>query len=142
MKISMITKNKFFELLPYIVLLTIALSILVISWFAEPGNSLFYPPCLFKTFTGLYCPICGSARSLHALTHGHILQALRHNFLFVISFLFGVYVLFAKIIEIVFDKKLPIPRFPVWSLWIIIGVLIVFWVLRNIPIYPFTLLAP
>lgn len=42
-----------------------------------------FPRCTVKTLTGLDCPGCGAQRAIHAMLHGHILEALRHNALFV-----------------------------------------------------------
>jgi hypothetical protein len=39
-------------------------------------------------------------------------------------------------------RGLPGVRFPVWSGWMLLGVMLAYWVLRNVPAYPFTLLAP
>ena len=43
----------------------------------KPGN--FFPKCLFLTVTGYKCPGCGSQRAIHALLHGDIATAFRHN---------------------------------------------------------------
>jgi len=37
------------------------------------------PPCPFKMLTGWACPVCGSTRMLHELTHGHLGAAARDN---------------------------------------------------------------
>ena len=37
------------------------------------------PQCPFSSLTGLYCPGCGSLRSLHFLLHGEIAAAVRRN---------------------------------------------------------------
>ena len=36
----------------------------------------------------------------------------------------------------------PAPRVPVWLAWTMLGLFIAFGALRNLPWYPFTLLAP
>jgi hypothetical protein len=38
----------------------------------------FVPPCLFKTWTGIPCPLCGTTRAAVALGHLDIAEALRH----------------------------------------------------------------
>lgn len=45
----------------------------------DPSSSIRAPKCVFKLLTGWDCPGCGSQRALHALLHGHILQALSLN---------------------------------------------------------------
>ena len=37
--------------------------------------------CLFHSYTGLYCPGCGSGRAVHALFEGRIAEAVRYNIL-------------------------------------------------------------
>ena len=51
----------------------------------EPGKSGFFPPCLFRYFTGLTCPGCGSTRALHQIVHGHFLTAFTLNPLLLVS---------------------------------------------------------
>jgi len=104
----------------------------------QAGNPL--PPCPFHWLTGLYCPGCGATRALHALLHGDPGKALSMN---------PVFVLALPIVALLFAAKwLKLP--PVllratkffsdarpWA-WLLIG----FAVLRNLPWYPFSLLAP
>jgi Ca2+/Na+ antiporter len=98
--------------------------------------------CPFHLLTGYYCPGCGSLRGLHSLVHGNIIGALRNNLLMVISFPYLIYsfVLFSykeisgKELKRVFIK-------PVY-IWLLLAFILLFWVLRNIPSYPFSLLAP
>ena len=47
------------------------------------GNPL--PPCPLRALTGLYCPGCGSTRTLHALLHGDLATAMAMNPLLVVS---------------------------------------------------------
>lgn len=45
----------------------------------DPGTPGHYPGCPFLAVTGYFCPGCGGLRAIHALTHGHPLQALHDN---------------------------------------------------------------
>ncbi len=48
----------------------------------KAGNVSFYgkfPPCPFKTVTGLSCPGCGMTRAVYALYDGNISESLRQN---------------------------------------------------------------
>lgn len=108
----------------------------------NPAESL-YPPCPFYYLTGLYCPGCGSSRAVHNLLHGRFLKALDLNPLMVLSIPFVVY-LFIADMGIHLGKKVIFKR-PVFShgvYIIIMCLIIVYWILRNIPFFPFTILAP
>jgi len=95
-----------------------------------------YPPCPFHELTGLYCPGCGSLRAIHDLLHGRVLQALDHNALVTIFLPLALwYFIHALGMVSVF------PRVERWS-WHILSVVVLFWVLRNLPFAPFSLLAP
>ncbi len=59
--------------------------LLLIFYFFEPTDDSFYPKCPFHSITGLQCPGCGTLRGLHALSHGHVVEAFRLNALMVIA---------------------------------------------------------
>lgn len=73
------------------ILLILALPVLFLLglgfyFFVEPRSDAFwYPSCIFYDLTGLRCPACGTQRALHALLHGHVLQAIRFNWFFLYS---------------------------------------------------------
>ena len=100
-------------------------------------------PCPFYTITGIYCPGCGNGRALYALLHFDILTCLRNNILFLpLSFLIIWYFL-NLYLKIVFLKTiLPDLNFSLNFSAVLIVSIILFWIVRNIKIYPFTLLAP
>jgi hypothetical protein len=97
------------------------------------------PRCPFHQLTGLCCPGCGSTRALHQLVRGHVLAALRCNLLFVLALpvMAGGY----------FWERRPRSRKLCRSYANVVAlcavlILFVFAILRNIPVYPFTLLTP
>ncbi len=104
-----------------------------------PGHAAWLPPCPLHAITGLFCPGCGATRALYLLVHGYPLSALRENVLAVLSLPFVVYELGA-----VLTKRFhPLsPRLRPWSLWSLVAIVILFAVLRNLPCFPFTILAP
>lgn len=60
--------------------ITIAVAIVAAAWCFDPMDaSVFWPKCPVKWLTGYDCPGCGSSRALHALVHGHPLEAWAHN---------------------------------------------------------------
>ena len=106
-----------------------------------PGLAL-YPSCPFHNMTGLNCPGCGMTRGLHQLLHGHFLTALNHNALLLILLPILGYALASNAFMVIRGRGLPRPAMKPVYLHTLSWVMIVFWVLRNIPVYPLTLLSP
>jgi hypothetical protein len=121
------------------ILLVAAGALLLLYFFVEPKNGIL-PKCFFHELTGLYCPGCGVQRSFHALLNGHVLTAIDYNLLFI---LFLPLIIFF-ILAFSLGRKHPATSFiykPVFSFTVVI-VVVSFWVLRNIPVTPFSWLAP
>lgn len=57
----------------------------VTYYFINPSLKEHPIQCPWHLLTGTLCPACGSQRALHALVHGHWLEALRYNYFFVLS---------------------------------------------------------
>ena len=111
-------------------------------YLSDPGTSDLYPPCPFLALTGCYCPGCGSLRALHQLTRGHLITALGLNPLMMLSLPFIGY-FFASHTMLALTGR-PLKTFfirPVF-IWMLLGFILVYWLLRNFPVYPFSLLAP
>ena len=98
-----------------------------------------FPPCLFKTATGLDCIGCGVTRALHALAHGDLMRALEMNPL-------AVFVL--PLMPLMFLDTFgwrpaalqPLMRIVMRpQLWMVL--LPVYWIARNLPWWPFSWLA-
>lgn len=102
------------------------------------------PPCPFYTLTGLYCFGCGAGRCLQALLHFRIYAAWRLNPLMIICLPLVAYYLFKIYFGFVFGRDvLPFPTIRSRAFGITVLVIVIaYGVLRNIPVFPFTLLAP
>ena len=113
------------------------LAVLVCRWLLRGGGLL----CLFHELTGLYCPGCGSGRAALALLHGHLWEALRHNpLLFLLGVPCGV-LLAREYLRFVFPGLgLRKPVLPAWAGDAALGLILAFWLLRNLP--GVTLLGP
>ena len=98
----------------------------------DPTRIGIFPPCPLHELTGLWCPGCGSTRALHQLLHGHLAMAFRFNPL-AISLL--------PLVGYLAVRPGHVTMKPVW-IWTLLGMVVAFGVLRNIPVYPLTLLAP
>jgi hypothetical protein len=106
----------------------------------EMGGAL--PQCQVLELTGYYCPGCGTTRALYAFSQFHVLEAFGYNpltlpvvvFLLVVlcwhtaTFLWGV-------------APLRLPSSSYFGYGVII-LIVGFTVLRNLPWWPFTVLAP
>jgi len=106
----------------------------------DPVQSGFYPKCVFHEITGLYCPGCGAARAFHALIHGDFLAALDLNPLLVIALPVIIVMIILEIVGYFRDRRYGL--FPMWQALALVVVIVVYTVLRNLPIEPFTYLAP
>ncbi|MBN1550116.1 DUF2752 domain-containing protein [bacterium] len=107
------------------------LAALVMLYLQNPETSYFFPPCPFHYLTGFYCPGCGSLRAIHELLHLDIMAALDNNPLMVIS-------IPILIVLQIWKKILYHPVTP----WIAFVIIIVYGILRNIPVFPLSWLAP
>ena len=108
----------------------------------DPAKSSLFPPCPFHALTGLHCPGCGTLRALHQLLHGNLLVGFLLNPLMVLCLPFLAYLFLSSCVRAVSGRRTPsVFLSPVW-IWILLATIILFWVLRNIPCQPFSLLAP
>ncbi len=108
----------------------------------NPASTSIYPTCPFFWVTGCYCPGCGSLRALHQVARGHLATALGLNPLMVLSLPFlGYHALSQAKLAVTGSplKSVFVGSRPIWALLVLI---LAYWVLRNLPVYPFTLLAP
>lgn len=107
-------------------------------------NPYSYPlPCIFYLLTGLYCPGCGAGRACYSILHLRFKDAFCYNPLMTILLpLIGLYIV-VRLTDWVItggnhvDSKISVKLL----VWILIFTFI-YGILRNIPVFPFTLLAP
>ena len=123
----------------YCVLTTIGVLFLALI---DPETAAYIPVCPCRLLTGLYCPGCGSLRAIHAITRLRFDRALAYNSLFVIlSPLLLWY--FVVNLATTFRGQEKIERYLSPTLGkALLGVILAYFVIRNIPAYPFTLLQP
>ena len=100
-------------------------------------------PCPLYRLFHIYCPGCGSGRAAVQILHLHFFKAFQFNPLFVIFLPFLLYYILHQYLSFVFGfKKLPLYHPGRKTTWAVALVIILFFILRNIPFFPFTLLAP
>lgn len=108
----------------------------------DPTRPGLFPPCPLHFLTGIYCPGCGSTRALHELLHGHLRAAAGFNLIMLLALPFVLYSGASYVLFALRGRRLPTVHLPGRAVWALGVLLVVFAVLRNIPHYPFTLLAP
>ncbi len=109
---------------------------LIILFRVDPATSAWYPPCPFHRLTGFDCPGCGSTRGLHSLLHGDLLRAADYNLLLLPALpalALGFYVRISGRGAGLWERV----NKPAW----ILGLICVFWILRNIPGHPLSWLS-
>ena len=128
---------------PFVVLVSaigVAAGVAILFWF-NPTRYGFYPFCAFYRSTGLLCPGCGSLRALHQLLHGHIVQAIHFNALLVLSLPLLIVLGMRECLNRWQGKRAPFTVSPTWQ-WFLLGVLILYGLLRNLPFAQAAWLAP
>ena len=108
----------------------------------DPATSGVFPPCPVRYLTGWYCPGCGSLRAIHQLLHGNFQAAWAMNPLTMILLPFVCYGLASHALFEIRGHQLPQLFLP--AVWIrtLCVVIVLFGILRNLPLHPLNLLAP
>ncbi|WP_312642222.1 DUF2752 domain-containing protein [Hydrogenoanaerobacterium sp.] len=100
-------------------------------------------PCPVRTLTGFYCAGCGASRALRSVLHLQFYRAFRFNPALIILLPFIVLYIAARMVDYVKTGQNNIDRrLSFRVLWWVLMLLLVYSVVRNIPVYPFTLLVP
>jgi hypothetical protein len=110
--------------------------------FFNPSTTGFFPACPLLQVTGMACPGCGLTRGFHALFHGDIWTAISYNALIPIYcfiFLYGIIYLASIVFR---GRGLGINLISPIPLVLFLVTCLVFGVLRNIPVEPFTFFFP
>jgi hypothetical protein len=120
-----------------IILISTAMVSLLLLYFFFDAREHAFPQCPSRVYLGFHCAGCGSQRALSALLHGDLLAAMRLNILFLFSLPVVGYAAYARLRS----KSFPLMYHPWFAKSVLVAV-ILFTILRNIPVYPFTLMAP
>lgn len=113
----------------------------IVAYF-NPTTAGFFPVCPLYYLTGIHCPGCGLTRGFHALFHGDVLTALHFNALLPAYALVFGFMLVSMILVAVRGRGLSWRIVSPSAMYGFLVLAAVFFVLRNLPFYPFTLLAP
>jgi len=108
----------------------------------DPAENGIYPPCLMHLLTGLHCPGCGSLRAIHSMLHGRFIAAAGFNLLAVCLTPYLVWEYVSLALSAFRGRGLPRPFSSRAGAWLLVGAIAAFAIVRNIPVYPFNVLAP
>jgi len=123
-------------------LLVFIFGLAVLFFLLNPSEHQLFPRCIFNTVTGYYCPGCGSQRAIHSLLHLNFAGVVGNNFLFIPAVAAVAYHYAHQPLNKKFGWKLPNIFYKKATPWFIFGIILLFWFLRNLPVYPFSVLAP
>lgn len=103
----------------------------------------FWPKCLLHQWTGWHCPGCGMTRASAACLHGEFAQAFRYNPVVMVLLPLLLVAVCWELAGWVRGRPMPVRLLPGPRVGLaLLGLLLVFGILRNLPYWPFTLLAP
>ena len=119
-----------------------ALPCLALVFARNPEEPGYYPPCVFYALTGLHCPGCGTLRGLHQLMHGNLLAAFGYNPYTMLALPIIGYAYLSALLPSLAGRRLPTVFLHPALIWGLLAAVLSFWALRNVPVYPFTVLAP
>jgi Protein of unknown function (DUF2752) len=99
----------------------------------NPTDPRFFVTCPFLAVTGHYCPGCGSVRAMDALLRGDVGDAVGFNPLTVaaVPLVAALWVGWVRRSVTGAARRWAAPR---WALWLLVGVVVLFWLLRNLPV--------
>ena len=116
------------------------LAALVVLFGFNPARHSFYPFCAFHRVTGWQCPGCGGLRAVHHLLHGDLVTAFRFNPVVVLAAPFVAGFAVRRLVRGPRAGKTSL-RAQAWWAWAALVFLIVFWLVRNLPLEVFRLPA-
>lgn len=109
--------------------------------YSNPTTAGFFPVCPFHALTGLNCPGCGLTRGFYALLHADVLTALQFNLMLPFYLFFFSYLFVSLALVLLRGRGLAFPAFTPRPVYGFLILTLLFTVARNLPFYPFNLLA-
>ncbi|MCW5962647.1 MAG: DUF2752 domain-containing protein [Bryobacterales bacterium] len=113
----------------------------LLYWF-PPATSWFYPPCMIRAASGLYCPGCGATRALHSLLHGDLQLAAQHNLLLIALLPALTTFVLVQAVSLAREGRWKNVRIPGFLPALLLVVMLVFAFVRNLPFDWARVLAP
>ena len=114
----------------------------VALFFLNPSEHSFFPKCALYMATGFSCPGCGSTRALYQLTHGDVLEAMRLNPGLMALITLGITDYVRFVVSVIRGNPFQTLFGRIKLLGALMGVMLVYGVIRNLPWPLFESLAP
>ncbi len=126
-----------------IIAILIPIAVIVFYYQFYNENDTLSVQCGFYNLTGYSCPGCGGQRALHYLLHGKFLTALHYNAIFILGLPVLFYLYFVTIRVYVFKDIKYMDSFVFSSKfgYSLLAVLVIYFIIRNIPYEPFSYLS-
>ena len=119
----------------YLIALALAPIACVVLYLFDPAaKDDPYPNCPFLLLTGYYCPGCGTLRAYHQVLRGDPGAAFGLNPLTVIALPALAYALASAWLAGYRGRPLPQPRLTNRAGWVLAAAVVVFGVVRNLPV--------
>ena len=123
-----------------IVLTTAIFSYLIYIYFVPPTEGGIHIQCISRLLLHANCFSCGMTRFVYFAMHGDFASAFQYNF-FGPLILLVLAIVYFYFIRWAFVNK-PFPNVPLWIVWVFLSFVLVYSVLRNLPIDALAFLAP
>jgi hypothetical protein len=126
---------------PWTVLTVVILVVTTVVFCTQSLLFAIMPECQFHRFTGWHCPGCGARRAIMLMARGEWWQALRMNALLLLGALVGLILLLRQVL-LEWRKGGAVLPWRRRHTVLLVSLFLGFGILRNIPVAPFTWLAP
>lgn len=98
------------------------------------------PVCPTKALLGIDCPGCGSLRMVYSLMHGNLLAAARFNALGLAAVVLLLWTYFSWTYGRLVGRRIRGWQHRRWAAVVTLTLVLAWFVMRNIPVAPFTAL--
>lgn len=128
---------------PLVLLAAVLLAASLALHLRDPHEQGSWGFCPWLVLTGTYCPGCGGLRGVNDLTHGRVLDAASSNLLLVGGLPVAVALWVRSVRQRWRGVRRPWPASRVNAAWAVgVGVVLAYWVVRNVPLDALAWLRP
>jgi len=116
-----------------VMIVAVTILFVLIYFVFDPSQYAFFPRCPLNKYLGILCPGCGSQRALHDLFNLNIASSFQHNPLMItaIPYIIGGYYFETRKSWSPRQRKIRNFFYGVKAIWIVFGLIILYWVGRN-----------